>query len=117
MKKWRASSRMACVLAAVLATGMATAQEASATFAPPNLTQSGVRALASGCAMCHGNDGHPVPGSVLAPLAGRRADALVEAMRAFREGKREATVMHQIARGYGDAEIAALAEYFSKRAP
>ena len=38
-------------------------------------------------------------------------------MNAFREGKGEATVMRQIARAYGDAEIAALADYFSKRAP
>ena len=40
---------------------------------------------------------------------------IVEAMRAFKEGKREATVMHQIAKGYSDAEIAAIAAYFSQR--
>ena len=36
-----------------------------------------------------------------------------EAMKEFKEGKREATVMHQIAKGYGEAEIAALAAYFA----
>jgi len=36
-------------------------------------------------------------------------------MRAFKEGKREATVMHQIAKGYSDPEIEALAAYFARQ--
>nr|MBA3590336.1 cytochrome C [Methylibium sp.] len=36
-----------------------------------------------------------------------------EQMRAFRDGKRPATVMHQIAKGYSDAQITALAAYFA----
>jgi sulfide dehydrogenase cytochrome subunit len=38
-------------------------------------------------------------------------------MRAFKEGKREATLMHQIAKGYSDAEIAAIAAYFARQSP
>ena len=34
-------------------------------------------------------------------------------MRAFRDGKRPATVMHQLAKGYSDAQIDALAGYFA----
>jgi cytochrome c553 len=34
-------------------------------------------------------------------------------MKAFKDGRREATVMHQIAKGYSEAEIAALAAYFA----
>jgi len=34
----------------------------------------------------------------------------------FKEGKRAATLMHQIAKGYTDAEIAAMADYFSRLA-
>ena len=34
-------------------------------------------------------------------------------MRALRDGQRQATVMHQIARGYTDAQIDALAAWFS----
>jgi cytochrome c553 len=37
-------------------------------------------------------------------------------MAQFKEGKRPATLMHQIAKGYSEAEIAAMAEYFSKQA-
>ena len=93
------------------------AQEAPPSFAAPNLSGPGVRALASGCAICHGPEGRPVAGSAVGALAGKRADAFVAAMNAFRQGKGEATVMPQIARAYGDAEIAALADYFSKLAP
>jgi cytochrome c553 len=34
-------------------------------------------------------------------------------MRAFRDGKRPATVMHQIAKGYSDAQIEAMASWFA----
>ena len=34
-------------------------------------------------------------------------------MQAFKRGKRPATVMHQIAKGYSDAQIDALAAYFA----
>ncbi len=35
-------------------------------------------------------------------------------MTQFKEGKKPATVMHQLTKGYSSEEIAALAEYFSK---
>ena len=36
-------------------------------------------------------------------------------MTQFKEGKKPATLMHQLAKGYTDAELAALADYFSKQ--
>ena len=81
-------------------------------FAPPNLTPSGVRSLAANCAACHGTNGNSVGGAV-AGLAGLDKDYFVNQMKLFKEGKREATLMHQIAKGYSDAEIAAMAGYFS----
>jgi cytochrome c553 len=83
MNKHLAMAAMACTFAAT-----ALAQEhapAAPAFAAPNLTPQGVAALA----------------------------ATIAAMKAFRDGKREATVMHQIARGFTDAEIAAMASYFA----
>jgi cytochrome subunit of sulfide dehydrogenase len=81
-------------------------------FAPSNLTPSGVRSLAANCAACHGTNGNSVGGAV-AGLAGLDKDYFVNQMKLFKEGKREATLMHQIAKGYTDAEISALAGYFS----
>ena len=95
---------------------MALAQSPPAPrFAPPNLSPAGVRALAANCAQCHGTDGHPAPGSILPPLAGRDARELENRLSDFKDGRVPATVMDQIARGYSDAEIAALADYFARR--
>jgi sulfide dehydrogenase cytochrome subunit len=83
-------------------------------FAAANLTPNGVRAMAAGCAICHGTSGRPAEGSSVPRLAGRSAESIIGKMKEFREGKREATVMHQIAKGYGENEIAAMAAYFEK---
>jgi cytochrome c553 len=112
MKGARACGLVALALASA---PVAIAQQLAPMFAPPNLTEPGVRDMASACAICHGVEGRPVAGSRVAALAGRRAADIDSAMHAFKEGRREATVMHQIAKGYDDAEIAALAEYFAAR--
>lgn len=83
-------------------------------FAPANLSEKGVRSLAANCAACHGTFGRPVPGSTLPGLAGASKDHLLTALNEFKAGKRPATLMHQIAKGYTDEELAALADYFSR---
>jgi len=105
------------MLAATLA-GAAFAQQPappSPAFAASNVTPKGVASMATACAMCHGSGGMPAAGATVAPLAGRPAQGTVDAMKAFKEGKRDATIMHQIAKGYSDAEIAAIAAYFAAR--
>jgi cytochrome c553 len=87
---------------------------AAALAAVPALAQNNnARNLASACAICHGTDGRPASGAALIPLAGLPADHIASQMRAFRDGKRHATVMHQLARGYSDAEIDAMAAWFA----
>ena len=81
-------------------------------FAAANLTPLGVRAMAANCAACHGTNGNSAGGAVLG-LAGGNKDYFVAQMNAFKEGKREATIMHQISKGYSDAEIASLADFFA----
>ena len=72
------------------------------------------RNLAAACAICHGTDGRHARGdSPLIPLAGLPKDHIATQMRAFRDGKRPATVMHQIAKGYSDPQIDALAAWFA----
>ncbi len=84
-------------------------------FAPSNLTPPGVRAMAANCAACHGTNGRPAPGSTLAGLAGKPKEELLNAMNQFKAGKKPATLMHQISKGYTDEEIVALADYFSRQ--
>ena len=90
----------------------AAAPPAPIPFAPSNLTPLGVRALAANCAACHGTNGNSVGGAVPG-LAGTNKEYFVAQMKAFKEGKREATLMHQIAKGYSEAEIAAIADFFA----
>jgi cytochrome c553 len=68
--------------------------------------------LAAPCAICHGTEGRAVTKDVV-PLAGLPREHIASQMRAFRDGQRSATVMHQIAKGYTDAQIDAMAAWFS----
>ena len=111
------TARYVAVAAATMAAGFAVAQQpAPPAFAPSNLTPAGVRSLAANCAACHGTQGKPAPGSTLAGLAGKPKDELLTAMTQFKQGKKPATVMHQLSKGYSDEELAALADHFSKQA-
>lgn len=77
------------------------------------LAQGGhvARDLAAACASCHGTNGASVQG--MPYLAGQSKGYIVERMHEFKSGKRPATVMQQIAKGYSDDQIEALAAYFS----
>jgi cytochrome c553 len=46
-------------------------------------------------------------------LAGANKDELLKKMLDFKSGKKPATIMHQLAKGYSDEQLAALAGYFS----
>ncbi len=71
------------------------------------------RSLAATCANCHGTDGRTVSGSAVPPLAGLPKDYMIQQMNAFKNGTRQATVMHQLAKGLTDAQIESTAAYFS----
>jgi cytochrome c553 len=72
------------------------------------------RSLAATCASCHGTEGRSVSAD-LPGLAGMPKEKIVSAMNAFKNGAREATVMHQLARGYTERQIDLVAEYFAAR--
>jgi len=72
------------------------------------------RNLAAPCAICHGTEGRSATkDSPLIPLAGLPRDHIATQMRAFRDGRRPASVMHQIAKGYTDPQIDAIAGWFA----
>jgi cytochrome c553 len=78
---------------------------------PHALAQDAQR-LAAPCAICHGTEGRAVTKDVV-PLAGLPREHIASQMRAFRDGQRPATVMHQIAKGYSDSQIDTLATWFA----
>ena len=65
--------------------------------------------LAMSCASCHGTEGKS-PGA-MPMINGKSAAYIEQAMKEFRDGKRYATVMNRIAKGYNDQEIKLLADY------
>ena len=90
---------------------------AAALAAAPAIGQDNqARNLAAPCAICHGTEGRgAAKDGPLIPLAGLPPDHIATQMRAFRDGKRPASVMHQIAKGYTDPQIDALAAWFAAR--
>ncbi|HEX6110969.1 MAG TPA: c-type cytochrome [Geminicoccaceae bacterium] len=67
--------------------------------------------LASECTACHGAD----PEAPIPALRTFSYQELVDGLKAYRDGTRTNTVMKSVARSLGDAEIEALAAYFSRR--
>lgn len=85
-----------------------------ATIAMPAAAQQAdVKILAGTCAGCHGPNGR---GSGQIPrIAGHDRQYLITTLKAFKSGERQATVMNRLARGYEEAEIAGLADHFSRQ--
>ncbi len=75
-----------------------------------------VRGLAATCFTCHGTDGHSV-GGVPPSLAGQNKAYLLQQLQDFKAGKRPATIMHQHAKGYTDAQLDLIAGYFASAKP
>lgn len=84
---------------------------ASHAQAPANPTLG--RNLAAQCANCHGTNGKSV--AEVPSLAGQAATVIIEKMKDYRDGKQAATVMHQLAKGYTDEQVALIAEYLSRQ--
>ena len=70
-----------------------------------------VKQWASSCFACHGTDGYSEGG--MASLAGQKKSDLIEKMKDYQSGKRVASVMHQLSKGYSDEQIEVIAGYFA----
>jgi len=89
----------ACLL---LASGVALA-------ADPNLGRN----LAATCANCHGTNGQALKGSGMDALAGQEKAKILQKLAEFKSGDKPASIMHQISKGYTDAQLDLIATYFA----
>lgn len=89
----------ACLL---LASGVALA-------ADPNLGRN----LAATCANCHGTNGQALKGSGMDALAGQEKAKILQKLAEFKSGDKPASIMHQISKGYSDAQLDLIATYFA----
>ncbi len=92
----------------IMTSGAANAADAQILY-----TQS----LAATCANCHGTQGKSLKDPSVPGLAGRPSAYIIEQMQAFKTGAREATIMHQIAKGYTDEQVKQMADYFASQKP
>jgi sulfide dehydrogenase cytochrome subunit len=81
------------------------------TLLPARAADVDGRNLAANCTGCHGTNG--VSAGAIPTLAGMERSRMVLLMQEFRDGKRPATVMHQHAKGYTDAQIETIAAWFA----
>jgi sulfide dehydrogenase cytochrome subunit len=72
--------------------------------------------MAHSCAACHGTNGQ-LGDEYFMPLAGMPVQQFVATMTDFREGKRAATLMGHVARGFTDADLKAMGEFFAAVKP
>lgn len=92
-----------------LAFSMAVA--ASGAWAQADARQ--VRNWAAACSNCHGTDGLAQPG--MPSLAGANREETTRKLLDYKAGRLPATIMHQLAKGYSDDELAQIAAYFAAK--
>lgn len=72
---------------------------------------SQVKVWAAACANCHGTNGYAQTGSE--SLAGKDKAELVQKLLDFKSGRKPATIMHQLSKGYTDEQLTEIAGYFA----
>ncbi len=92
---------------AVFVLALAAALPLAGHAADPNLARN----LAATCANCHGTNGKSQGG--MESLAGVDKQKLLSKLNDFRSGDKPATIMHQISKGYTDAQLDMIAAWFA----
>jgi cytochrome subunit of sulfide dehydrogenase len=72
--------------------------------------------MAHSCAACHGTHGQ-LGDEYFKPLAGMPVAQFVRTMTDFREGKRPSTLMGHVAKGFTDADLQGMGEFFAAQPP
>ena len=83
----------------------------AATAAGAHAQVNQIKVWAAACANCHGTDGRAQSG--MEALAGKDKDELLQKLLDFKSGRKPATIMHQLSKGYTDEQLAQIAGYFA----
>ena len=119
--KFVGAASAALILSAILPNPVVAAEVAGKTEAKPCLIAGWeqpahtcvihTRTIAATCFICHGPNGKS--SSAIPTLAGQDKAYLAAAMRDFKSGKRDSTVMKKYAMGYSDSEYDDIAAFFA----
>lgn len=107
---------LAIKAAAQTAPALAATATSAVTGPSAHLNSVPASTMAHSCAACHGTHGQ-LGDEFFMPLAGMPVAQFVRTMTDFREGKRPATLMGHVARGFTDADIQAMGEFFTAQPP
>ncbi len=84
------------------------------TLTTPAQADAPAAAIADVCRNCHGTDSNteipPLPGAF-------NAASLKQKLQDYKTGQTDATIMPRIVKGYSDAELNAVADYFTTQNP
>ena len=69
--------------------------------------------LTNTCFSCHGTDGKSV--GDMPTISGKAENFIAKKLMGYKKGANDPTVMNRIAKGFTDAEIAAIAKFFAKK--
>jgi sulfide dehydrogenase cytochrome subunit len=84
-----------------------------AAFAASDVSEG--ERLGKPCAGCHATNGY-APGEYIARIGGQNAEYMTNVMKEFATGKRPGSVeMGIVAKGYSEADIAAISEYYAAK--
>jgi cytochrome c553 len=112
MKNMKFPSRLAAIAFCIVVTAPPTASWAAGD---PSLGLE----LYTACASCHGGDGRSTSMSQYPKIGGQNEAYLVNALKAYRDGRRQGTfasIMAETAKGLSDQDIANLASYVASLA-
>jgi sulfide dehydrogenase cytochrome subunit len=82
-------------------------------FTPAHASEHNGAAMAATCAGCHGTHGK-LRNQEFAALAGMPEAEFIRAMRDYKSGKRQSTLMGNLAQGFSDRDVQAMARYFAR---
>tara|TARA_B100000315_G_scaffold185396_1_gene174526 strand:+ start:798 stop:1106 length:309 start_codon:yes stop_codon:yes gene_type:complete len=87
---------------------------AVAAFTPSaGAAEMAVEVMASNCFVCHGQQG--ASAGETPSISGLASDVIAKSLLDFKAGSKPSTIMGNIAKGYSDDQIKALADYFGKK--
>ncbi len=83
--------------------------------APADVVPTTIKELIDKCNRCHDTENNP---AMVAPkMNAQDRDYLVMSLRAYRDGKRHSTMMHNMSFAYSDTMIESIASWYSSQAP
>ena len=74
-----------------------------------------LRSWAAACFNCHGPGGHAEKGNEA--LAGKDAEEMFRKLMDYKSGRKPATLMHQLSKGYTDEQLKAIVGWFAAQKP